>query len=41
MEPGKPEAVEYEYERYGTQALIATFRRNWAGDQPNSRGYPY
>ena len=25
MEPGKPEAVEYEYERHGTQALIANF----------------
>ena len=25
MEPRKPEAVEYEYERHGTQALIANF----------------
>lgn len=25
MKPGKPEAVEFEYERHGTQALIATF----------------
>lgn len=25
MEPGKPEAVEHEYERHGTQALIANF----------------
>lgn len=25
MEPGKPEAVEFEYQRHGTQALIANF----------------
>lgn len=25
MKPGKPEAVEYEYERHGTQALIVSF----------------
>jgi len=25
MEPGKIEAVEHEYERHGTQALIANF----------------
>lgn len=25
MEPGKPEAPEFEYERHGTQALIANF----------------
>ena len=25
MEPGKPEAVEFEYTRHGTQALIANF----------------
>lgn len=25
MEPGKPEAVEFEYKRHGTQALIANF----------------
>ncbi|NJO18647.1 MAG: IS630 family transposase [Thioploca sp.] len=25
MKPGKPEAVEFEYERHGTQALIANF----------------
>jgi hypothetical protein len=25
MEPGKPEAIEFEYERHGTQALIANF----------------
>lgn len=25
MEPGKVEAVEFEYERHGTQALIANF----------------
>lgn len=25
MAPGKPEAVEFEYERHGTQALIANF----------------
>ncbi len=25
MEPGKPEAQEFEYERHGTQALIANF----------------
>lgn len=25
MEPGKPELLEFEYERHGTQALIATF----------------
>ena len=25
IEPGKPEAVEFEYERHGTQALIANF----------------
>ncbi len=25
MEPNKPEAVEFEYERHGTQALIANF----------------
>jgi len=25
MEPGKPEAVEHEYERHGTQTLIANF----------------
>jgi transposase len=25
MEPGKPEAVEFEYMRHGTQALIANF----------------
>jgi len=26
MKPGKPEAVEFEYERHGTQALIANAR---------------
>jgi transposase len=25
MEPGKPEALEFEYQRHGTQALIANF----------------
>jgi putative transposase len=25
MEPGKPEAREFEYVRHGTQALIANF----------------
>jgi hypothetical protein len=25
MEPNKPEAIEFEYERHGTQALIANF----------------
>ncbi len=25
MEPGKPEAIEFEYERHGTQALIGNF----------------
>ena len=41
MVPGKPEAVEHEYERHGTQTLIATFRSHRTGNQSNRRRYSY